>query len=230
MRADVTYAPSRFIACECSKKWGLKTGVLRPPFFIEVVPALTIPFMLPGRFMVHFGTFARRKGALILAHALRTVWEQEPDFEMVWCGTFADDAVYKECVALFGENAAKIHLVGALQKDVLYAVIKKSTAAVLPSIADNLPNTAIESLLLGIPVIGTRDSSIDELVQDRVTGLLVEKSSVQELAEAMLNVWKNRFVFNFSDLHNNPVFLAGEPKYAVHALASLDFEGIKADG
>lgn len=226
-RADAVYAPSRFIARECTQKWHVQTGLLRPPVFIETQPAHVVSCDLPDRFMVHFGTFAPRKGTLVLARALKRVWEQAPDFTMVWCGTFADDTVHNECTLLFGEYADNIHLVGALRKDVLYAVLKKSTAAVLPSLADNLPNTVIESLLLGLPVIGTRNSSIDELVQDNVTGLLVEKHSERELAEAILRVWRNRVVFNFNDLRRHPVFIEGEPKHAVRKLLSLDFEEIQ---
>ena len=228
-RADVVYAPSRFVARECTEKWHVKTEVLRPPVFIETQPVHAIPFTLPNRFMIHFGTFAGRKGSIVLARALRIIWEQAPDFEMVWCGSFYDTETRDACVALFGAHASKIKLAGALEKDVLYAVIKQSVASVLPSLADNFPNTVIESLLLGVPVIGTYGSSIDELVQHNVTGLLVEKNAELALADAIINVWTNRTVFTFREIHRHPVFAAGEPKNAVHKLACLDFEEINTD-
>jgi glycosyltransferase involved in cell wall biosynthesis len=160
----------------------------------------------------------------VLARALRIIWEQEPDFEMVWCGSFYDTETRNACIALFGAHASKIQLAGALEKDVLYAVIKQSAASVLPSLADNFPNTVIESLLLGVPVIGTYGSSIDELVQHNVTGLLVEKNAEQALADAMLAVWRNRVTFDLSNINTRGVFLNTEPEIAVTNLLQLHFE------
>ena len=224
-RADYVYAPSRFIARECTEKWHVKTGVLRPPVFVETQPAHAVPCIVPERFMVHFGTFAARKGSIFLARALRLVWEQAPDFVMVWCGSFDVSEVRNACVALFGVHAPQVILTGALEKDVLYAVIQKSAAAVLPSLADNFPNTVIESLLLGVPVIGTYGSSIDELVQHNVTGLLVEKNAEQALAEAILAVWRKRVAFDLSDVHTRDPLLNIAPEIAIGNLLHLRFEG-----
>ena len=223
-RADRVYAPSRFLARECTEQWGIQTDVLRPPAFIDTDPAREIPCKLPARFMVHFGSFAARKGSVVLARALRRVWEQVPGFEMVWCGTWADDAVRRECRELFAGHAARIHLTGPLKKEVLYAVIRTSVAAVLPSRVDNLPNTVIESLLLERPVIGTLDSSIDELVQDRVTGLLVENNSEKDLADAIVRLWNNPLVFNADAVYSRPVFKMMEPAVAADSLACFRFE------
>jgi glycosyltransferase involved in cell wall biosynthesis len=96
---------------------------------------------------------------------------------------------------------------------------------VLPSLADNFPNTVIESLLLGVPVIGTYGSSIDEMVKNNVTGLLVEKNSEQELAEAILAVWHKRVTFDPGEIQKNEVFLDTEPDIAITNLVNLSFEG-----
>jgi glycosyltransferase involved in cell wall biosynthesis len=225
-RADAVYAPSRFIARECTQKWHVTTGLLRPPVFIETQPAYVVSCDLPDRFMIHFGTFAPRKGSLVLARALKRVWEQAPDFTMLWCGSFVDSETRNACVSLFGPHASKIHLPGALEKAELYAVIKKSMASILPSLADNFPNTVIESLLLGIPVIGTYGSSIDELIQDRITGLLVEKASEQALADAILSVWNKNIVFDTGGLQKNALALSAESGDAVERLVHAQFSSI----
>ncbi|MBM4309634.1 MAG: glycosyltransferase family 4 protein [Deltaproteobacteria bacterium] len=223
-RADRVYAPSRFLARECTEQWRIHTGVLRPPVFLDAAPADALPFALPGRFMIHFGSFAPRKGSTVLARALETVWEQAPDFAMVWCGSFADSATRQECLRYFGAHAPKIMFAGTLEKDILYAVVQKSVAAVLPSRVDNLPNTVIESLLLGVPVIGTYNSSIDELVQHGITGLLVENNDASALAEALLSVWNGATKFSAFETYADSVCTGMEPRSAVESLVHLRFE------
>jgi glycosyltransferase involved in cell wall biosynthesis len=48
---------------------------------------------------------------------------------------------------------------------------------VTPSRVDNCPNTCLEAQALGKIVIGTRQSSLEELVDHGVTGFLAEPGS-----------------------------------------------------
>jgi glycosyltransferase involved in cell wall biosynthesis len=54
----------------------------------------------------------------------------------------------------------------------------------LPSSEDNFPNTALESLACGIPVIGSNVGGIPEIVRDGYTGSLVEKGDAEGFAKA----------------------------------------------
>jgi len=99
-----------------------------------------------------------------LAEALPIVWRQEPSFTMVWAGqarrwTANGQEVFPNMFAeysrLWGEHTSRVLYLGEIEKPHLYAVLKRADATVLPSACDNLPNTAIESLSLGVPVIGT---------------------------------------------------------------------------
>ena len=50
---------------------------------------------------------------------------------------------------------------------------------------DGIPNVFLESLAMGVPVVGTRVSSIPELVEDGRTGLLVPPGDPAAMAGAM---------------------------------------------
>jgi glycosyltransferase involved in cell wall biosynthesis len=50
---------------------------------------------------------------------------------------------------------------------------------------DGIPNVFVESMAIGIPVVGTRISAIPELVEDGKTGLLVPPGQPEKLALAM---------------------------------------------
>jgi glycosyltransferase involved in cell wall biosynthesis len=81
---------------------------------------------------------------------------------------------------------------GPLPREQTLCLLRQAEAVVLPSQVDNLANTVIESLALGIPVIGTRGASIDELVEEGVTGHLVELGDVEGLAQALANMWHRK--------------------------------------
>jgi glycosyltransferase involved in cell wall biosynthesis len=110
---------------------------------------------------------------------------------MVWVGK-GDFKELSSLLAGLGRHRSKVLALYPLTKPELYAVLQRAEAAVLPSLCDNLPNTVIESLMLGIPVIGTRGASIDELVEQGVTGELVAQGDVEGLAAALVRVWRGQ--------------------------------------
>ena len=52
---------------------------------------------------------------------------------------------------------------------------------VIPSIQDNLPNTVIESLSCGTPVIGFDVGGINDLIRDGINGYIVPKFDTRVL-------------------------------------------------
>lgn len=190
-RADATYAPSRLLQRYFAETYGLDVGLVRPPLPVDVAGRGDPPPGLPGRYLVHFGTLGRRKGTEVLAAALPRAWEHAPDLRMVWAGPLAD-AARDRYRAAWGERAGQVALLGPLDKPRLYAVVAAAEASVLPSLMDNLPNTVIESLALGVPVVGTAGASVDELVTHGQSGLLVPPGDPEALADALVEVWRGR--------------------------------------
>jgi glycosyltransferase involved in cell wall biosynthesis len=56
---------------------------------------------------------------------------------------------------------------------------------VIPSLQDNLPNTVLEAMACGTPVVGFDVGGIPDMVRHSVTGLLVPAGDVAELARAL---------------------------------------------
>ena len=188
-QADLVIAPSDFTARHYSAKLGRKVEVLRPPAYLEVAPA-PAPAWLPPRYLLHFaGHLMRRKGTELIAEALKIALEQEPGLTMLWVGRM-DFGAMDDLLAPLGERAGQVIPLYPQGKRALYALIGNAACVVLPSLVDNLPNTVIESLILGVPVIGSRNSSIEELVEHDVDGILIENGSVEDLARAMVSAWR----------------------------------------
>jgi glycosyltransferase involved in cell wall biosynthesis len=187
--ADIVYAPSKYLADHFRRDYKIDVQVLRPPKYLQETPAEKPPFPLPKRFLFHFGQLRKRKGTDLLARALPLAWAEAPDLTMVWSGHYWKDEILDSWRALWGQRAEQVHVTGPLLRAQTYAVLQRADATVLPSLVDNLPNAVIESLMLGIPVIGTRGASIDELVEEGKTGHLVEVGDAQGLANALVRTW-----------------------------------------
>ena len=84
-RADLAYAPSRYVAQHFIHTHRIDVQVIRPPKYLEIGnSSSTIP--LPTRFFFHFGQLRERKGTALLAQALPLAWRTVPDLTMVWSG------------------------------------------------------------------------------------------------------------------------------------------------
>lgn len=187
-RADASYAPSDFLRRYFRDTYGLDVRLVRPPTPVDTLVVGVAPADLPPRYLVHFGSLGKRKGTDVVAAALPLAWQAAPDLAMVWAGPI-DEEAGDQWTASFGDRASQVRMLGPLDKPALYAVVKNAVASVLPSRMDNLPNTVIESLALGTPVIGSDGASIDELVTPGVNGALAPIGDEAALAREMAAAW-----------------------------------------
>jgi glycosyltransferase involved in cell wall biosynthesis len=82
---------------------------------------------------------------------------------------------------------------GPVHDDRLLAqVYSAADVFVIPSLQDNSPNTAIESMACGTAVVGSATGGIPELVEDGVTGVLVEPGNPGELGRVLTELCNDR--------------------------------------
>jgi glycosyltransferase involved in cell wall biosynthesis len=121
-----------------------------------------------------------RKGFAQLRAALRAFRELNPDGELE--------------LVLFGDAAPRlselegfrVHDLGVLKGDAALALAYAAADVfVLPSLEDNLPNTAIEAMAAAIPVVACAAGGAAEIVGHEQQGLLVERGRVDALARAI---------------------------------------------
>ena len=77
----------------------------------------------------------------------------------------------------------------------LSLIYNASDYFVIPSIMDNLPNTAIEAVCCGTPVLGFRTGGIPDIVQNGLNGRLSDEISVDGLEEILKEVLENKLEF-----------------------------------
>jgi glycosyltransferase involved in cell wall biosynthesis len=85
---------------------------------------------------------------------------------------------------------------------------------VIPSLEDNFPNTMIESLLCGTPVIGFPTGGITDAIQDGENGYLCRDISVQSLQSSI-----DKFLANPNNFDRKKTAKEAEAKYTLELQA-----------
>lgn len=57
-----------------------------------------------------------------------------------------------------------------------------------PSLADGLPNAVVEAMAMGLPVVASSVGGIPEVIEDRVSGLLVPPHDIKAISKALLGL------------------------------------------
>ena len=92
------------------------------------------------------------------------------------------DIKYNELTFSGHEN---LHYKGAVEPFNVINVLKNYDVVLLPSYKEGYPGVILEAYSLGIPVITTNLESIKEIVDDYITGILINPKNVEELYDAI---------------------------------------------
>jgi glycosyltransferase involved in cell wall biosynthesis len=70
-------------------------------------------------------------------------------------------------------------------------IYSAADAFLLPSLQDNLPNTIMESLACGTPVIAFKTGGVPEMIEHKITGFLADEKSGESLADGIKWLMEN---------------------------------------
>jgi glycosyltransferase involved in cell wall biosynthesis len=167
--------------------------VMRTPFFNEVNEldnSIHESILKDKVYILYFGRYQLHKGFHVLCKALPKILQQHPNLHMVFVGDDAETSLstsMKEWAIEHNEvHKHQMIFINSLRHAQLYPVIKKSLLVVLPSLVDNMPNAALETMALGKPLVGTIGASFDEFIVDGENGFLTEKDDVDGLSAKVL--------------------------------------------
>ncbi len=136
-----------------------------------------------GRFRVCFvGDFdSPRKGHQLLLEAATEILKYDSNIEFIFVGGGLSLDLYR---TKYGSDY--IRFTGRMNNP--NEVLKKSNLSVVPSFADSCPNTVMEALYNGIPVIGSKAGGIPEILLDEDA---LFELNVNSLVNAILKLKDN---------------------------------------
>ena len=105
---------------------------------------------------------------------------------------------------------AKTHYLGSIQdEEKLAKLYAAADAFILPSREDNLPNTMLESLCCGTPVISMPNGGMAENIQDGVNGYISKTIDAKGLGDAI-----TAFIDNKDRFNNKKIAVNAHKKFA----------------
>jgi colanic acid/amylovoran biosynthesis glycosyltransferase len=81
---------------------------------------------------------------------------------------------------------------GAQPQDIVIKMLQNSDVFVLSSLNEGLPIVCMEAMAMSVFMIATKINGVPELIEDKVTGLLVEPNNISDLVGAIFWVDRNR--------------------------------------
>jgi len=138
-----------------------------------------------GALLLSFvGRIARDKGIAILATAFSELARQFPDLHLLIAGQADSSDSVPEPILQELRNHERVHFTGSWAAD-MPAVYAATGIVVLPTFREGLPQVALESGAMGVPIVSTRIPGVVNAVLDGVTGLLVPAGETGPFVEAV---------------------------------------------
>ncbi|PCH59213.1 MAG: glycosyl transferase [Gammaproteobacteria bacterium] len=185
-------APSKWMACCASE------SALFKDFRVEILPngidheryhpmdhrvARNVLGLPEDKKLILFGagsaTSDKRKGYHLLVDAIKKFEKQVnlADYELIVFGASSGE----------GESFMKTHYLGVLADEISLALVYAAADVfVAPSLEDNLPNTVLESLACGTPVVAFNIGGMPDMISHKVNGYLAGAFDVDDLTKGLL--------------------------------------------
>ena len=161
-----------------------------------------------------------RKGTAHLLRALKQLNAKNPELknelELLAFGKNIDAYVHELPFRLHAFHTIK-------SQDRMARLYQAADLFVLPSMQDNLPNTVVEALACGVPVVGFQIGGVPEMVKHQQNGFLADPGKWKDLAEGIRFVMQNGSELghnarSFAELNFSPDVVARQYLEIYHSL------------
>lgn len=198
--ADQITSPSIALARQVSQKWGI------PPQRIEVVPnpidtriflPLNEPHHRRSPVILYTGRIEKRKGVHVLFEALPRILRRIPEARVRLIGADTNSGPAETSFVGFllsrldHKMRAAVEWCGPRPRTELVHEYQTCGVCVVPSLFENFPNTCLEAMACGAPVVASQTGGLAEIVESGVSGLLVPPDDPESLADAVLMLLEN---------------------------------------
>ncbi len=158
---------------------------IRPQDFAEGTQDLHLPRPVVGSLAV----FKNKKGLEVLLCAFNMLLRRYPGAHLLLAGFVIPEEQdrFERLVSKYNLEH-KITLTGCISRQDALRYLRNMDVFAFTSLHDGCPNTVLEAMLSGIPIVAARSGAVPELIEDGKHGLLVRPGSATQLCEAMASM------------------------------------------
>lgn len=190
--ADALLCPSKYLARQAESHFGMTKGSIQ----VIPLPIGNNPVLKRDRDTWEHGTICyvgrleRRKGVLEWIDAAVTVAHEFPSarFEFIGANVLGTKNMSGEMfVSRRIPDTLKSRFVfrGQQNRSSMQQLLMKARIAVVPSRWENFPNTCVEAMSSGLPVIASRNGGMGEMIKDGRSGWIADKDGSFGLIETL---------------------------------------------
>ena len=137
--------------------------------------------------LLFLGWINARKNPAVLVEAAALLVERFPALRVALCGEHSDAAYaaeLRERIEALGLTE-QVSMPGRLNQSQVMGEIARASLLVLPSWQENAPMVVAEAMAAGLPVVASNRCGIPDMLEDGVSGVLIEPDQPQALAESI---------------------------------------------
>jgi glycosyltransferase involved in cell wall biosynthesis len=143
--------------------------------------------------LLYVGRFNIFKNVETLVEAVGKLNQMDVgEFELRLVGEGEQRAVLERMVSEL-DLTRRVHFVGWVPRDQIAEQYRRADVFATATTWEGMPNTVLEAMACGLPIVGTQASGLHELVRDGVNGYLVPVRDSDALAEALALMIDNSY-------------------------------------
>jgi glycosyltransferase involved in cell wall biosynthesis len=195
--ADKLFCPSRFLAAQAEMHYGLAPGSIKVVHLPvgDMVPIKRSKWTWANGSILYVGRLEPRKGIVEWIDAAVAVADAYPLVQFDFVGA---DLPYANGLSVQQHVNAQIperlkprfRFHGSRSRKELLQFLAQARVAVVPSRWENFPNTCVEAMASGLPVIASRNGGMAEMIEDGVNGWITAERGSHGLATALQRALK----------------------------------------
>ncbi len=190
-KADVAYS------CSHALLWAGKDFFPKRDCPVVYNP-ITLPESLPareedGRTVLFVGRLEWHKGVQVFGKIIPGVLNSMGDARFVFLGpdrSWHDGPSLREFIVsqIPEKMRGSLSFPGGVPRQDVLRHLRKAAVCVLPSLWENFPYTCLEAMACGCAVVGSRNGGMAEMIEDGVSGILIDPEEPEGISVAVLRL------------------------------------------